>query len=149
MSDCIFCKILAWEIPSTKIREDEKHIAILDIFPNCKWQALLIPKKHFDSDAFDMPTDDYLALMESAKTVAKRLEKGLKVQRVAMVMEWMWVNHVHIKLYPLHGLDEKFTEMRAPEKVRFDRYEWYVTTQIWNQADFWELAKIAEEIKKA
>jgi histidine triad (HIT) family protein len=147
--DCLFCKIIAWEIPSTKIWEDEKHIAILDIFPNCKWQALLIPKKHFDSDAFDMPIDDYTALMWAAQKVAKLLEKGLKVQRVAMVMEWMWVNHVHIKFYPLHGLDEKFTELRANEKVRFDRYEWYITTQIWNQADFWALEKIAEEIRNA
>lgn len=149
MSDCVFCKIVAGELPSTKIREDENHIALMDIFPNCKWQALLIPKKHFDSDAFDMPTDDYLALMGAAKKVAKLLEKGLKVQRVAMVMEWMWVNHIHIKFYPLHGLNQKFSEMRATEKVRFDTYEWYLTTQSWNQADFGELAKIAEEIKNS
>lgn len=146
---CIFCKIVAGEIPSTKIRESETHVAFMDIFPNCRGQALLIPKKHFDSDAFAMPTQDYLTLMETAQKVAKILEKWLKVQRVAMVMEWMWVNHVHIKLYPLHGLDQKFTEMRAPEKVRFEKYEWYISTQTWNQADFWELAKIAEEIKNA
>lgn len=149
MTDCTFCKIIAWELPSVKIREDETHIALLDIFPNCKWQTLLIPKKHFDSDAFDMPTQDYLALMEATQKVAKLLEKGLKVQRVAMVMEWMWVNHVHIKLYPLHGLDQKFTEMLGHEKVRSDRYEWYLTTQIWDKADVVQLQKIAEEIATA
>ena len=45
--------------------------------------------------------------MAAAKKVAKILERGLSVKRVAMVMEGMGINHAHIKLYPLHGLKEK------------------------------------------
>ncbi|MFA5403361.1 MAG: HIT domain-containing protein, partial [Ignavibacteria bacterium] len=50
--DCIFCKIIAGEIPSYKVYEDEDFIGILDIFPNTKGMTLLIPKEHYDSYAF-------------------------------------------------------------------------------------------------
>jgi diadenosine tetraphosphate (Ap4A) HIT family hydrolase len=43
----------------------------------------------------------------AAKKVSKLLKKSLKVHRIALVMEGMGVNHAHIKLYPLHGLDAK------------------------------------------
>ena len=48
MSDCIFCKIVAGEIPCYKIYEDEKYLAFLDIFPCTEGHTLVIPKKHVD-----------------------------------------------------------------------------------------------------
>ena len=48
-SSCIFCKIAKGEIPSVKIWEDKKHIAILDINPNTEGMTLVIPKKHYES----------------------------------------------------------------------------------------------------
>lgn len=148
MTDCIFCKIEKGEIPSVKIWEDENHIAILDKFPNTKGQAMVIPKKHFDSDATDMPDEDYTNLMIATKKVVKLLEKKLNVKRVAFVMEGLGVNHVHIKLYPIHGLDEKFEESWSKEKVYFKKYEGYITTQIGPEKSIEELNKIAEKIKK-
>jgi len=128
--DCIFCKIVKGEIPSVKIWEDKKHIAFLDIFPNTKGMTLIIPKKHFDSDATDMPDKEFSDLMMATKKVAKMLEKGLKIKRVAMVMEGLGVNHVHIKLYPIHGLEEKFKETWAKKEIYFNRYEGYISTQL-------------------
>src|SRR3989304_10190886 len=103
--DCIFCKIIEGKIPSVKIWEDEKHLAMLDINPNMEGMTLVLTKKHFDSDATDMPDKEYGELMLAAKSVAKLLEKKLNVKRVAIVMEGLGGNHVHIKLYPLHGLN--------------------------------------------
>ena len=148
MDNCIFCKIANGEIDSAKIWEDEKFIAILDLNPNTKGMALVMPKSHFDSDAFLMPEADYKELMLASKKVAEILKKGLNVNRVAMVAEGMGVNHVHIKLYPLHGVGEKFEEIWAKEKVFFENYPGYVTTQLGPQANIEELKKLAEEIKK-
>jgi len=84
---CIFCKIAKGEIPSVKVWEDDKHIAILDINPNTEGMTLIITKEHYDSDATDMPDKPYKDLMIAAKKVAKILEKKLKVKRVAIVIE--------------------------------------------------------------
>jgi len=143
----IFCKIVAGEIPSTKVWEDDKFLAILDINPNMEGLTLVIPKKHYDSDIFAMSKADVEEYMEAVKKVVTMLEKGLGVQRVSMVVEGMGVNHVHIKLYPLHGLDEKFTEMWAPERVYFDKYEGYLSTRLGPQKSSEELERVAEKIR--
>ena len=130
MEDCVFCKIVNGKIPSVKIYEDKNFIAILDKFPNVKGMTLIIPKKHFDSYVFDMKDKDYIDLMKVSKKVAKRLDKKLNVKRTALIMEGLGVNHAHIKLYPLYGLDEKFKEIWAKDKIYFDKYEGYISTQI-------------------
>ena len=148
MENCIFCKIVKREIPSVKIWEDEKHIAILDINPNTQGMTLVLTKEHFDSDATDMSDKDYSCLMIAAKKVVKMLEKKLNVKRVAIVMEGLGVNHVHIKLYPIYGLKNKFEEIWASEKIYFDKYEGYISTQIGPQKSIEELNKVAEKIKR-
>ncbi len=87
----------------------------------------------------------------SVKTIENNLSclyKKLKVQRTALVMEGMGINHAHLKLYPLHGLDKKFKEMIALKKVFFENYPGYLTTQIGPQPDPEELKKLAGEIKE-
>ena len=143
MKDCIFCKIVRGEVPAVKIWEDKEFFAFLDINPNTEGMTLVIPKKHFDSDVFDMLEEDYKKLMIASRKVAKLLIKGLKVKRVSFVMEGMGVNHIHVKLYPLHGLKEKFTEMWAKEKVYFDSYPGYLTTQLGPQKPIDDLNKVA------
>ncbi|MEK6893505.1 MAG: HIT family protein [Nanoarchaeota archaeon] len=146
--NCIFCKIVKGEIPSVKIWEDEKHLAILDIHPNVKGMTLILTKKHFDSYAFDMPDNEYKEFMAAAQKVAKILDKKLKVQRTALVMEGLGVNHVHLKLYPIYGLDEKFKEIWAKDKVYFERYPGYITTQLGPQKTIEEREKVAKEIRE-
>ncbi len=147
MTDCIFCKIASGEIPSEKVYEDEKHLAILDINPNTEGMTLVMTKKHFDSDATDMPEKEYSALMLAAKKIAKLLEKKLNVKRVAMVMEGLGINHVHIKLYPIYGLDNKFEETWAKEKKYFEKYEGYISTQLGPRRSTDELKKVANKIR--
>ncbi len=148
MDDCIFCKIVKGEIPSVKIWEDEEHLAILDVNPNSEGMTLLIPKKHFDSDATDMPEKEYVDLMVAAKKLAKILEKKLNVKRVAIVMEGLGINHVHIKLYPIYGLDEKFKETWAKDRIFFEKYEGYISTQLGPQKSIEELKETAKKILK-
>ena len=148
IKNCIFCKIIKGEIDSAKIWEDDEFLAILDTKPNTKGMTLVLTKQHYDSDIFDMPKDVYQRFMLAAKKVAKILEKGLNVTRVAMVMEGMGVNHVHIKLYPLYGVPRKFKEVWAREKIFFERYKGYISTQLGPHVYISELKKLAEEIKK-
>jgi diadenosine tetraphosphate (Ap4A) HIT family hydrolase len=135
------------EISAVKIWEDKKHLAILDINPNTEGMTLILTKEHYDSNATDMPDKNYKELMMAAKGVAKILEKKLKVKRVAIVMEGLGVNHVHIKLYPIYGLDEKFKETWARDKIYFDKYKGYISTQLGPQKSTDELNKIADKIK--
>lgn len=148
-NDCIFCKIVRGEIPSAKIWEDEKHLAILDINPNVSGVTLVITKEHYDSDATDMPDKAYSSLMLVTKRVAKLLEKSLRVKRVALVMEGLGINHVHIKLYPIYGLDEKFKEIWSEERVYFEKYPGYITTELGPKKEISELKKLAEHIKNS
>lgn len=147
MNDCLFCKIISWEIPSVKIREDDDFVAILDVFPNTKWMTLVIPKDHFDSDLFEINNQEFYAkYLWAVQKVVELLKKWLKVNRVAMVMEGMGINHLHIKLYPLHGIGQEREAHRAKQEIYFDQYEWYISTQLGPRADLEDLKKIANEI---
>jgi len=147
MADCIFCKIAGGEIDSAKIWEDKEFLEILDIMPNTEGMALVMTKNHFDSYVFDMPEGHYQKFMAASKKVARILEKGLGVARVAMVIEGMGVNHAHIKLYPLHGVRKDFQEMWASEKVFFRKYEGYISTQTGEKVEIGKLKTLAERIR--
>lgn len=142
----IFEKIVAGEIPSTKIRENDEFLAIFDVFPNCKGQTLVIPKIRYDSDISLMPDDVYSRYMLAVKEVVWLLKKWLWVHRVWVVMEWMGVHHAHVKLYPMHWIDAERKEMRTYEKVWFDTYEWYLTTHTWEFTGKDKLDELAKEI---
>ncbi len=143
----IFCKISSGEVQSAKIWEDKSFMAFLDLNPNTLGMTLVIPKKHHHSYSFDMPEKDYVNLMLAAKKVAKLLEKGLGVKRVAMVMEGLGVNHVHIKLYPLHGLDAKFREVVSHKKVFYPKYTGFISTQLGPTAEMSKLKRLASKIR--
>lgn len=146
---CIFCKIISGEIPSYKIWENDKFIAILDIFPNCKGQTLLIPKKHYESDLFNIHDKElYKDVILATDDVVQLLKAKLNVQRVGMIMEGMGVNHLHIKLYPMHGIEEDWKQNIWWEQVFFEEYPGYLTTEIGEQADFQDLANIQRQIKE-
>lgn len=147
MSNCIFCKIANNESPCFKIWENDEFMAFLDIMPNVKWQTLLIPKNHYDSDLFQIDDEKFYGrLIMAAKEIIDMLKKSLKVQRVGMIMEWMWVNHLHLKLYPMYWLDEEWEPIEARSKVFFNKYPGYLTTEMWEQADMEELWAIQVQI---
>ena len=75
MSDCIFCKIVAGEIPSVKIWENDDFIAILDVFPSVKGMTLVLPKQHHGSDVIAMDDELYSDFFLAAKKVAAILKK--------------------------------------------------------------------------
>ena len=104
MSDCIFCKIIAGEIPSKKIYEDEHHLAFLDIFPASKGHSLVIPKEHH-ADIHSMSASQYGAIAAVAKTVADLLQARLKSEGTTIFQMnkeagWQTVFHAHMHVIP-------------------------------------------------
>ncbi len=128
MKEDIFCMIAKGKVPSFKIYEDKKFIAILDLYPNIKGQTLVISKRHLSGYAFDLSDKDLMELITAVKRVSKLLEAKLGVKRVHVVFEGTGINHLHAKLYPAIGLKEKYAEVWAKDKVYFNKYKGYVTT---------------------
>lgn len=118
--DCIFCKIIAGEIPCYKIYENEDALVFLDAFPSMLGQTLVIPKKHIEPFLFDIKDSDYLELMAVAKRIAVAINKSLEPVKTGMVVEGLEVKHVHIKLFPLSSDGfrniSKLIEPRPSEK---------------------------------
>lgn len=145
-NDCVFCKIIAGELPSYKVYEDDEFYAFLDIFPNTPGMTLLVPKKHYDSYAFEMPDDAYSKFLLKAKEIGKILDKKLGTKRTALIMEGMGVNHVHIKLYPLHGLGKDFKPIIPEGQKFFEKYQGYLTTLLGPKASDDFLLEIQKKI---
>ena len=102
----IFEKIIANEIPSYKVWEDEHHIAFLDVNPITPGHTLVVPKKP-SSYIFDMEDDAYIALLIAAKKVAKVLKKATGVVRIGVIVAGFGVkDHVHVHLVPINSEGE-------------------------------------------
>ena len=149
MNDCVFCKIVSGELPSHKIWEDEKHLAFLSIFPNTEGFSVVIPKKHYSSYAFDVPEEVLKDLVVAAKKVGRLLdEKFDDVGRTGLVFEGFGVDHLHAKLFPMHGTKSKdWKPFHSNVDKYFDKYEGYISSHDYKRADDNELEKIAEKIK--
>lgn len=150
MNDCLFCKIVKGESPSHKIWEGENHMAFLTIFPNTEGASVVIPKKHYPSYAFDLPDQVLADLIIATKKVAKLLDSKLKdVGRTAMVFEGYGVDHIHSKLFPMHGTAdmEKWKPLKSNVAKYFKKYEGYVSSHDYKRADDDKLDKLAKTIR--
>lgn len=77
--NCIFCKIIAGEIPCTKIYEDEKVLAFLDINPVSPGHSLVVPKNHY-SNLEEIPEEDLVAVIKTVKKVGRAIKDGLGIK---------------------------------------------------------------------
>ena len=100
----IFSKIIAGDIPSYKVYEDNKHYAFLDINPNSVGHTLCVPKKEIDK-IFDLSEEDYKTLMDFSRTVAIAIEKAIPCDRVGMSVIGLEVPHAHVHLIPLKKME--------------------------------------------
>jgi len=96
----IFSKIIAGQIPSYKIAEDESYYAFLDIAPLSKGHTLVVPKKEVDY-VFDIDNETYLGLMNFSKRVAVAIKKSVNCNRISLQVIGLEVPHAHIHLIPI------------------------------------------------
>ncbi len=105
MEDSIFTKIITGAIPSHKVYEDDLTVAFLDIHPVQSGHVLVVSKKqidHFD----DLPDEDYQAVWQTVKKIAKAQKKAFNPNRVGVQVVGLDVPHAHIHVIPFNSLDE-------------------------------------------
>ena len=117
----LFSKIIAGEIPSYKIAENDKFFAFLDIFPLREGHTLVVPKLEVDK-FFDVP-DDYLAeMLLFAKPIAKAIEKAFDCDRCGLSVVGLEIPHAHLHLVPIDSADDlNFTRGKlklTPDQLR-------------------------------
>jgi histidine triad (HIT) family protein len=115
----IFSKIIAGEIPSYKVAEDENYLAFLDVFPLVKGHVLVVPKKEVDY-IFDLDDKAYLGLMTFSKRVAIAIKSSIPCNRVSVHVIGLEVPHAHVHLIPINSMkDCNFTN----EKLKLSKEE--------------------------
>lgn len=107
MADSIFTKIIRGEIPCHKIYEDDKTLAFLDINPTQPGHTLVISKVQVEF-LWDLPEDDYQAVMATCKKVALRLRGVLGAKYVGVKVTGEDVPHTHVHLVPFNTTAEYY-----------------------------------------
>jgi histidine triad (HIT) family protein len=107
--DCIFCKIVAGEIPATIIDEDERTIAFMDINPATKGHALVVTREHV-RDLLEIENEDLSATMATAQRLARRMPERLGADGVNLLnncgsASWQDVFHFHDHVIPRYNDD--------------------------------------------
>jgi histidine triad (HIT) family protein len=131
--DCIFCKIVAGELPAQIIDQDERTIAFMDISPATRGHALVVPRQHA-RDLLEIEREDLEATIRAAQRLARTVSERLGADGVNLLnscgsVAWQTVFHFHVHVIPRYAGDP----LRLP----------------WTPApgDAAEIAKTAEELR--
>ncbi len=149
-TDCIFCKIVEGSAPCHRVWEDEKHLAFLSIFPNTEGFTVVATKEHHPSYVFDLPGDILKDLVLACKEVGKLLDLKLDdVGRTGLIFEGFGVNHMHAKLFPMHGTKtDGWKQLGSNVNKYFEKYEGYISSHDYKRADDKKLAELSKKIRK-
>lgn len=102
---CLFCKIIAGDIPSYTIYEDTKVKCFLDINPDSNGHTLIIPKKHY-LDLSEIDNDTLMHIMDIARLLRKTLEEKLNIDGLTLIQnngDVQEVKHFHLHLKPYYN----------------------------------------------
>ncbi len=128
--DCIFCKIVAWEIPCYKVYEDDKYLAFLDIRPLNLGHLLVIPKKHYRR-VWDV--DNIWEYYEVVGKIANAMKKALNIDYIVSTVFGEEVPHAHVWLVP---------------RFKNDGHGWAIDLSNVKDISDTEMKDIAEKIAK-
>lgn len=133
VSDCIFCKIVAGEIPASKVYEDDHFLAFLDISQVTPGHTLVIPKKHA-RNLLEMTPDETADLFNIVSRVTKKVESATQPQGMNIISNMeeiagQSVFHTHVHILPRYSQEDDL-------KIDFIAHE----------PDFAHLAQLAKEI---
>ena len=133
VSDCIFCKIVAGEIPASKVYEDDHFLAFLDISQVTPGHTLVIPKKHA-RNLLEMTPDETAALFNIVSRATKKVESATQPQGMNIISNMeeiagQSVFHTHVHILPRYSQEDDL-------KIDFIAHE----------PDFDRLAQLAKDI---
>jgi len=107
--DCLFCKIVAGEIPSTRVDEDERTVAFMDINPATRGHTLVIPRRHA-ANLLEIEAEDLESTIAAAQRLARAASERLGADGVNLINScgaaaWQTVFHFHIHVIPRYADD--------------------------------------------
>ena len=107
--ECIFCKIVAGDLPSQKIDEDERTVAFMDISPATRGHLLVVPREHA-RNVLEVSPEDLSATMATARRMAQRVSERLGSAGVNLLnccgsAAWQTVFHFHVHVIPRYEDD--------------------------------------------
>jgi histidine triad (HIT) family protein len=107
--DCIFCKIVAGEVPSTRVDEDERTVAFMDVNPATRGHVLVVPREHA-ADLLEIAEADLAACAATAQRIACRQKERLGADGVNLLNScgtaaWQTVFHFHVHVIPRYEGD--------------------------------------------
>ena len=107
--DCLFCKIVAGEVPATRVFEDERTVAFMDINPATRGHLLVVPREHA-ADVHAINPEDLKAVVVTAKGLAQRVRDKLGADGVNLLnstgsVAWQTVFHFHLHVIPRYDAD--------------------------------------------
>jgi histidine triad (HIT) family protein len=150
-NSCIFCQIVASTIPAHKIWESKTHLGFLSIFPNTEGFTVVIPKEHLGSNPFEQTDEILHGLISATKQVANILVEFFPdVSRCGMFFEGFGVDHLHSKLYPMHGTGDLSSWKNiesGPIDTYFETYPGYLSSHDSHRAADDKLVELAKSIK--
>ena len=131
--DCIFCKIVADELPAHKVDEDEHTVSFMDLSPWTRGHALVVPRKH-SPNLYEIDDDDLRHTAVAAGRLARRMKERLRCDGVNLLnaaesAAWQTVFHFHLHVIPRYEDDSLEVPTRSQE------------------ADADELAGVADELR--
>jgi histidine triad (HIT) family protein len=131
--DCIFCKIVAGELPSERVQEDEHTIAFMDLNPWTRGHALVVPRNH-SRNLYDVDGDDLRHATSAAQKLALRMRErlgcdGINLLNACEPAAWQTVFHFHVHVIPRYDDDPLQLPIRP------------------QQAEQEELAQVAAELR--
>lgn len=110
----IFTKIINGEIPCYKLAENDRFIAFLDIRPQAKGHALVVPKQEVDY-IFDQPDEVLSEMLLFARPVAKAIEAVVPCKRIGLAVVGLEVPHTHLHLIPINQVSD--LSFKAPVDI--------------------------------
>lgn len=121
---CVFCEIIAGNIPGKKVYEDDDVLAILDISQTTKGHTLVMPKKHYDN-FLQMPEDEYANLMKKVQMIAKKTTKNLDAKGVNILINTnevagQSVMHTHVHIIPRYDENDTVSFTFKENKLDLD-----------------------------
>jgi histidine triad (HIT) family protein len=152
-TECVFCAIAAGSIPAAVVWEDDNHIAFLSNEPNTLGFTVVIPRRHHPSYVFEAPESVMVGLLRASRTVAGILDDFFDdVGRTGVIFEGMMTDHLHAKLFPMHGTSALAERWRpavsSPEDRRyFERYEGFIASNLGPRADQQDLVDLAAALR--
>ena len=151
MPECVFCKIVSGDLSAHIVWQDENHVAFLTPWPNTVGFTVVIPKEHRPSYAFDNDDKILTDLTLAAKKVGKMIDAAFEdVGRTGLIYEGFGVDHLHAKLFPMHGTGnmQEWKEIKSNTDIYFEKYEGYIASNDSKKVSDEELEKVAKKIRE-